>query len=87
MKIFETSNIWSDLIIGIIFLFIGGYLLLFRKNVIDALLLSNKVFWTKIGLCYGEKVTNYTTNIMIPLIGILFVCVGILLTYRAIASF
>jgi hypothetical protein len=87
MKIFETSNIWSDLIIGIIFLFIGGYLLLFRKNVIDALLLSNKVFWTKIGLCYGEKVTNYMTNIMIPLIGILFVCVGILLTYRAIASF
>lgn len=87
MKILETTNIWGDLIIGIIFLFLGGYLLIFRKNVIDALLLSNKIFWIKIGLCYSEKTTNYMTNIMIPFIGVLFLCVGLLLTYRAIASF
>ena len=87
MKIFETTNIYGDFIMGILFLSIGGYLLKFRKNVISALLCSNKVFWVKIDFCYSEKVANYMTNIMIPVIGALFLCVGLLLTYRAITNF
>ena len=84
MKLLETTNIYGDLIFGVLFCSLGGYILLRRKTVIDALLSSNKVFWDKIGFAYNEKASLFMTNIMIPTIAVLFLCVGILLIYRVI---
>lgn len=84
MKLIETTNAPVDLFVGVVFFMLGGYMLFFRKKVIDALLASNKVFWGQIGLGYNEKIAINMTNLVIPIMGFLFFCVGILLTYRAI---
>jgi hypothetical protein len=87
MKFIETTNAPVDLLLGVIFFMLGGYMLFCRKKVVDALLDSNKVFWGQIGFGYNEKNAVNMTNFVIPIMGLLFFCVGVLLTYRAIVFF
>jgi len=87
MKFIELTNAPVDLLLGVIFFVLGGYMVFCRKKVIDALLASNKVFWSKICFSYNEKIASKMTNFIMPIMGLLFFCVGVLLTYRAIISF
>ena len=84
MKFIELTNAPADLLLGVIFFMLGGYMVFSREKVIDALLASNKVFWGKIGFGYNEKIASTMTNFIIPIMGLLFLCIGVLLTYRAI---
>jgi hypothetical protein len=87
MKFIELTNAPVDLLLGVIFFVLGGYMVFCREKVIDALLASNKAFWSKIGFGYNEKITSKMTNFIMPVMGLLFFSVGILLTYRAIIFF
>ncbi len=73
---------YGDLIVGLALFFFGGYLLLYRKNVVKALLSSNEVFWNTLGLRISNEPGMSITNIMIPIIGFIFFIVGLMLLGR-----
>ena len=89
MSSLQNNNFISEIIIGVIFFSIGIYILLNRKKVITALLSSQKVFWGKMGFKHGffhkeklnkfnEKATKFSANIMIPIMGVVFLATGVL---------
>lgn len=83
----RTDNVFADIIFGIIFSSLGFSFIFWRGKVIDALISSNKVFWEKIGFAPDEKKAMLLTNIMIPVIGAIFLVVGVILIYRVIVYF
>jgi len=87
MKFIELTNAPVDLLSGVTFFALGSYMVFCREKVIDALLASNKAFWSKIGLDYNEKIARKMTSFIMPVMGLLFLFIGVLLTYRAIIFF
>ena len=75
-----------ELIFGVGFTIIGVLFLLRRKKVVEALIISSKVFWEKMGLGFlqNDKIAFIITNFMIPVIGLVFSIVGFLLTCNAV---
>ncbi len=83
----KTDNFIADIIFGIIFSSLGFSFIFWRGRVIDALISSNKVFWEKIGFAPDEKRAELLTNIIIPIIGAIFLAVGVILLYRVVMHF
>lgn len=79
---YYRNNIWDC------FFSIGLYIITNRKNVISALLSSNKVFWKNMSFhhsfLHNEKIGKFLTNIMIPFMGAMFLVVGVLLICKII---
>lgn len=77
----------EDIVIGIIFglLFICfGFNLTFTRKITDFLLGSNKVLWTKMGFSPDERVSRTLTNIMIPIMGLVFMAAGVASSVKVI---
>ncbi len=83
----KTNRFIADLVFGIILSVLGVSFLFYRKKIISALMASNKVFWERIGFAPDEAKGMFITNIMIPIIGIIFLLVGGVLIYRVIIYF
>ncbi|MHB8697684.1 MAG: hypothetical protein ACYC9J_06540 [Sulfuricaulis sp.] len=83
----KTDNIIADFVSGIIFSALGFSMVFGRKKFIDALISSNKIFWDKIGYAPDEKRAVLLTNVMIPIMGAIFLAVGVILIYRVIIYF
>lgn len=83
MKFAITHYLAVDLVIAVIFCIFGAYIVLNREKVIDALLASNKTFWKGIGVNYNEPTAAFLTRIMIPVMGVVFCCAGILLLIKS----
>jgi len=83
----KTDNIFADIIFGIAFSTLGFGMIFGRKIFVDALISSGKVFWAKIGLAPDEKRAELLTNIMIPIMGAIFLVVGVVMIYRVITYF
>ena len=87
MNLSGTDNpLIIEIIFGIAFTTIGMFFLLRRKKVVEASVLSSKVFWEKVGLgfLHNDRWAFFTTSLMIPFMGIIFSLVGLMLTYNAI---
>ena len=82
MSFLEHYNAITDSLFGIIFTIVGGGSIFYRKELAESLLDSNKAFWSKSSLLYNEKASSYMTNLMIPIIGIVFFCIGLSLLFR-----
>jgi hypothetical protein len=83
----KTDNVIADIIFAIIFSSLGFSLIFRREKIIDALISSNKVFWEKIGFTPDERRSIFLTNIMIPIMGAIFLVVGIVLIYKTVNHF
>ena len=85
MKLFSSENpILIEMIFSIVFLILGFLFTLCRKRIVEALVLSNKVFWNRLGFSTNDKVVVFLSNIFIPVIGIVYSVVGVFLIYRVI---
>lgn len=82
MKKIEATDMYGDLVVGLALSLLGGYLLLYKKNVVKALLSSNEVFWDTLGLRISNEPGMTITNIMIPIIGFIFFITGLMLLGR-----
>ncbi len=87
MQFLKTENLIADLLFGIVFSLIGGFFILRRKALISALLFSSKVFWEKMNFHPDEGRSALLANIMIPIIGVCFLLIGLLLLYRVVVYF
>lgn len=83
----KTDSLIADLIFGVIFSLLGYGFILKREKIVNALLASNKAFWGNIGFTPNEKKGVLLTNIMIPIMGIIFGVIGLMLLYRVITYF
>lgn len=83
----KTVNLIANIICGIIFSSFGFILIFKREKIVKALILSNKVFWENIGFTPDEKKGMFITNIMIPIMGAIFLVVGLVLIYRIVIHF
>lgn len=83
----KSGNFIADIIFGIIFSSLGISFIFGREKVVSALIASNKVFWEKIGFDADEKKALLLTNIMIPIIGTVFLAVGVVSIYKVINHF
>jgi hypothetical protein len=72
----KTENIIADVIFGITFSALGFSMIFGRKKIVDALISSNNVFWNTIGFASNEKRAVLLTNIMIPILGAIFLTIG-----------
>ena len=64
-----------------------GFIMVFKRNkVIDALLSSNKVFWEKLNYSFSEDRNKAIANIMIPLMGLVFMAGGIASIVKVIVT-
>lgn len=64
-----------------------GFIMMFKKNkVIDALLSSNKVFWGKMNYSFNGDRNRAIANIMIPLMGLVFMAGGIASLIKVIVA-
>lgn len=80
----------EDIVAGIIFGLLSicfGFNLTFRRKITDSLLASNKVFWTKMGFSPDERVSRTLTNIMIPVMGLVFMTAGVASSVKVIMYF
>lgn len=84
MEFIKTATPVVDLIFGLIFSTIGLFIILNRKKIIDGLILSNKIFWEKLNLSQPKEVVVFLTNVMIPIMGMIFLIIGVLLIYKFI---
>ena len=84
MKFIEVGNFTGDLCGGIIFTVIGLYISIRHKKIVNALLRSNEVFWKNFNVKQNSKASACITSIMIPLMGIMFFLVGLLLDYKVL---
>lgn len=81
--ILQSTNILADLMNGAIFVLVGGYILLRRKKIVNALLASSELFWKEFGV-NQNKYSRFMSNIMIPLCGAVFFGVGVLFCLRCL---
>jgi len=83
----ETDNIIADIVFGIIFSCLGYSFIFKREKIVNALISSNRVLWENLGFTPNEKKGIFITNIMIPLMGVVFLIVGVALLYKLIIHF
>ena len=82
----KIEDIVQGIVVGVIFT-CAGFTMTFKKKIfIDALLSSNKVFWEKMNLNVNEDRNNAIANIMIPLMGMVFLAAGIFSIFKVLAS-
>lgn len=64
-----------------------GFIMIFKRNkVIDALFSSNKVFWGKMNYSVSDYRNRAIANIMIPLMGLIFMVGGIASIIKVIVA-
>lgn len=85
MKLIKSTSPIMDLVFGILFSLLGLFIIFNRKKLIDALILSSKIFWEKLGFSQIKE-HSFLTTVMILIIGILFLTIGIVLIYRVICK-
>ncbi len=82
MEFIKTTSPVIDLIFGLIFSLIGMIIIVNRKKIIGALILSTKVFWGKLNFFQPKEFGIFLTNLMVPIIGVVFLVIGLLLIYK-----
>jgi len=82
----KIEDIVQGIVVGIIFTCAGFTMTFKKKKFIDALLSSNKIFWEKMNLSVNEDKNKAITNIMIPLMGLVFLAVGIFSIFKVLTS-
>lgn len=78
----KTDNIIADIVFGIVFSCLGYSFIFKRGKIVNALISSNRVFWGNLGVTPNEKKGMFMTNIMIPIMGIVFLIAGVVLLYK-----
>lgn len=82
----KTEDILGGLVVGVALTCVGIIILLRREKVVKALLASNKVFWGKMNYSPGQDRSRAITNIMIPLLGVVFTVGGIASIVQVLVS-
>jgi len=73
----KTEDILGGLVVGAALTYVGIIFLFRREKVVEALLASNKVFWDKMNYSPDQNRGRAITNIMIPMMGVVFTVGGI----------
>jgi hypothetical protein len=82
----KIEDIVQGIVVGVIFTCAGFAMTFRKKKFIDALLSSNKVFWEKMNYSINEDRNRSIANIMIPLMGLVFLAAGIFSVFKVIVS-
>ena len=86
MKIGNPNPI-ADIILGIVFAFVGFKFIYNRTTIVDAFMASTKAFWETFGHIPNYERGRFISRIMIPFMGVAFLIGGIFSLYRFVAYF